>query len=352
MFGHSRDSRTSDDRAVPSTQQRILGLAMGYQISQALYVAVRLAIPDHLSDGPRSAKQLATATHTDEGALYRVLRALASVGVFREHDRKKFSLAPDGETLCSQGSSIRDLVLWTLDPFHYKMYSELLTAARTGTSVCAKVCGMSVFEYFAKAPQIASIFDAAMTNVCRITAPAILEAYDFGPVRILVDVGGGEGALLLEILKKYPRIRGILAESPRCLAAARKSVRAAKLEGRCVADTMDLFQRIPQGGDTYLLKNVLHDWADVECIKILQNCRAALSATPAETKRILVIEALLSSGEYDSIAKRLDLDMLVLATGRERTIDEFQFLFAKSGFQLARVIPTKSLFSLIEAVPL
>jgi hypothetical protein len=348
----SRDSdvlRTSESGMSLGPQQHILQLAMGYQISQALYVAVRLAIPDRLFNGPRSTEDLANATQTHEMALYRILRALASVGVFRECEPRRFALTSAGKTLCSDGQSVRDLVLWTLDPFHYRIYSELLTSAKTGSSACESIFGTSVFEYFDEHRETAATFDAAMANLCEITAPALLEAYDFSTINTLVDVAGGQGTLLMEILRQYPALQGILCDSSRCLQTAVVGIGRLGLEGRCVAEAVDLFERVPNGGDAYLLKNVLHDWPDDRCVRILQNCHRAMTTMTTKQKRVLIVEAILMHGNQTSMAKWLDVDMLVLAEGRERSVPEFSGLLESSGFQLARVIPTRSAFSIIEA---
>jgi hypothetical protein len=340
--------RTADVRPLVS-QYNVVELAMAYKMSQALYTAVRLEIPDKLSESPQSSEELAAATHTDEMALYRILRALASVGVFSECEPRRFALTDAGRTLCKGPKSVRDLVLWTVDPFQCRMYSELLTSARAGTSACKDVFGKSVFEYLNEHPGVAATFDAAMTNLCELTAPLFLEAYDFSPIRILVDIGGGEGTLLIEILKRYPALRGVLCDSPRCLEVARSRLDQFGLQSRCSVEQINFFERVPDGGDAYLLKNVLHDWQDEGCIRILRNCRRAMTGAGGEKAKLLVVEAVLVPGQQKSIVTWLDLDMLALAGGKERTIVEFRELLEVTGFELARVIPTRSGLFVFEA---
>ena len=353
MMEHRKNHTTMYDLTAseisPGIQQHVLQLAMGYQISQALYVVVRLGIPDHLSDGPHPVEHLARVTESNETALYRIMRALSGVGIFREHESKSFALTPSGRALCSGGRSLRNIVLWTVDPFHYGVYSELLETAKTGIPACTGICGESVFEHFTHNPELGGTFDAAMTNVCEITVPALVDAYDFSCVGTLVDVAGGHGTLLFEALKRHPSLRGILCDSARCLPPAEQRIRDLGLEGRCSFEAMDLLEQVPEGGDAYILKNVLHDWADDQCIRILRNCRKAMDDVKAKGKRVLIAEAILTGGQ-SSMAKWLDLDMLVLAGGRERTEEEFRGLIEGAGLEFSRIVPTRSLFSIIEAV--
>lgn len=271
-------------------------LAMAYKMSQALRVVLELGIPDFLSLGPKSIDELAVLADADARALYRILRALASVGLFSECEPEVFALTQNGTTLCQGPHSMRDLILWTVDPSQYHMYADLLGSARTGRPACENVFGKRIFEYMAENPNVAARFDAAMTNICETTSPMLLEAYDFSVGRTLVDVGGGQGAFLFAVLHKCPEVRGILCDSEECLRTASHRIVQLGLEDRCSLEAVNFFERVPFGGDIYVLKNVLHDWEDERCVKILENCHVAMSGTGAAPAKLLIIETILDLG--------------------------------------------------------
>lgn len=326
-------------------------LAMAYKMSQALRVAVELGIPDFLSLGPKPIDQLAILADADTSALYRILRALAGVGLFSECEPKVFALTQSGRILCQGPDSMRDLILWTVDPCQYHMYADLLGSTKTGRPACENLFGKPVFEYMAENPHVAARFNAAMTNICEVTCPALLEAYDFSVGRTLVDVGGGQGGFLFAVLRKCPEVRGIICDSEECFGTARGRIDQLGLQDRCALEAVNFFERVPLGGDIYVLKNILHDWEDDRCVKILENCHIAMSETGANATRLLIIETVLDLGVRRSITPWLDLDMLVLAGGKERRLSEFRELLEKAGFHLRHVLSTKSPFHIMEAIP-
>lgn len=327
----------------------LLHMATGCWVSQALYVAAKLGIADLLHERPQSCASLAEATQMHAGALYRVLRALASVGVFAEHEEGRFSLTPLADLLRTDApGSLRAFAIMLGAPEHWRAWEGVLHSVRTGQPAFDHVFGSPLFQYFSTHPEAARIFDDAMTSRSGQENTAIVAAYDFAATQTVVDVGGGQGTLLASILDAHPNTRGVLFDLAHVIAPTRARIertgQAARWE--CVAG--DFFAAVPAGGDCYLLKKVIHDWDDERAQCILTNCRTVIP----DTGRLLLIEPLIPPGNETSFNKLLDLLMLVWnAGGRERTEREHQSLLASSGFHLSRVIPTRSGVSLIEAVP-
>ena len=334
----------SGPSAPPAAQ--ILQLATGYWLSRALYIAAHLGIADLLKDGPKSASELAAATATNADALYRILRALASVGVFAEAGERQFALTPLSETLRRDApDSIRAMVLFTGDRLHWSIYGEMLYSVQTGKPAFDHVYGKRPFEYLSEHPEDARVFDEAMTSLSVAANAAIAEAYDFSAFGTILDAGGGNGALLAAILKKYPQPRGILYDLPHVIEHARKKALLPAERSETIAGSF--FEHVPSGAGAYLLKHIIHDWDDASAVQIFRICRRAMS----DSSKLLVLEMIVPSGSEPAFVKFLDLEMLVLPGGRERTEDEYRQLLASSGFRLTRVIPTHSPVSVIEAEP-
>jgi hypothetical protein len=326
--------------------QHVFQLGTGFIVSAALGAAVRLDIPDHLAAGPRTAADLARTTGSNEDALYRLLRALSMVGVFAETAPRTFALTPPGELL-RRGApgGAREMMLWMCDDFHYHIYAELSEAVRTGGTVAEKVVGKPAFEYLAGQPALSQRFNDAMTAFSSVVAPAVLQAYDFAGIGTLVDIAGGHGMVLASILRDYPSMRGILFDVEHVLAGNR-------LAELGVADRVqlvpgDFFKAVPAGGDAYLMKHIIHDWTDDQCVVILKNIRTALAGKPQG--RVILLETVIAPGNAPDFGKLIDLEMLLIPGGRERTADEFAALFARAGFELARIVPTQSPLSVVEA---
>jgi hypothetical protein len=329
--------------------QVLFQLATGYILSAALQTAVKLGVADQLANGPRSIGELATTTATNEDALYRVLRALAMVGVFEEKDSRRFSLTPLSELLRKDRPGLHDMALWISSPFHFRVYSNALDAVRTGSPAADKTVGMPAFEYLARDRELSEIFNNAMTSFSAMIVPAVLDAYDFSGIDTLVDVAGGHGAVLTSILQKYPKMRGILMDVDHVIAGAHPKIAALNLQDRCVAVAGDFFKAVPPGGDAYIMKHIIHDWDDERASLILRNIRTALAAKPHG--KVILLEAVIQPGSAPDLTKLMDLEMLMMPGGRERNADEFRSLFAKSGFEMTRILPTKSPVNVIEAVP-
>jgi hypothetical protein len=314
--------------------------------SAALGAVAQLRIADHLADGPRSAAYLAERTGANEDAIYRVLRALSTVNVFTENAPRTFALTPAGNLLrANVPGSVLDLVLWTCDAFHFRVYAELPESVRTGEPIGDKVVGMPVFEYLERNPELGSRFNNAMTNFSAGVAPAVLQAYDFSGIGVLVDVAGGHGMLLASILKQYPAMRGILFDAPHVIAGA-TAPESLGVADRCDKVAGDFFKAVPPGGDAYIMKHIIHDWNDERSGVILRNIRAGLAGKPRG--RVILVEAVIKPGNEPDLAKLIDLEMMLLPGGRERTEAEFRALFERNGFNLTRVVPTEAPLWVVE----
>jgi hypothetical protein len=339
-------SNVAEPQAPPdaAAMQQLFQLGMGFIISAALGAATRLDIPDHLADRPRTAADLAAASGANEDALYRLLRALATAGVFTETAPRTFALTPISNLLRT-GGPVRDMVLWMCDEFHFRVYAEMLEAVKTGATVGEKVVGMPVFEYFTTDPALSERFNNAMTAFSANVAPAVLQAYDFGGIGTLVDIAGGHGMILGSILRQHPQMRGILFDLEHVLAGNRLA--ELGVADRVQLASGDFFKAVPAGGDAYIMKHIIHDWDDDKSVVILKNIRRALDPKP--NGRVVLLEAVLPPGDAPDMGKLIDLEMLLLPGGKERTADEFAALFDRAGFSLTRIVPTQSALSIIEA---
>jgi hypothetical protein len=325
----------------------MLDLLTGYWRGQAVSVAAELGLADLLRDGPRTPAQLAEATGTHAQSLYRLLRALASVGVFAEDEQGRFALTPLAETLRGDvPGSLRAVAVMTGGE-HFRAWGDLLYSVQTGRTAFEKLYGEPVFAWLAAHPQAAHTFDAAMVGIHGRETGAMLDAYDFAGVGTLVDVGGGNGSLLTATLHRHAQLRGVLYDRPDVVERARPALKAAGLEERCRAVGGNFFESVPAGGDAYLLRHIIHDWYDEQCLTILRNCRKVM---PPHGK-LLLVEAVIPPGNGPFASKFLDLNMLVIPGGMERGEREYRELLAAAGFRLARVVPTATEVSVIEGVP-
>jgi O-methyltransferase domain/Dimerisation domain len=327
--------------------QLVMQLATGYIASAALQTVVKLKIADHIAAGKTSVAELARVSGVQEDALYRVLRTLASVGVFQESAPRTFALTPAGDTLRQASGSLYEMALWISDAFHFRVYADMMHSVRTGVPAIEKTFGTPVFDYFSRDPQLSATFNNAMVAFSEMVLPAVLEAYDFSDIKVLVDVAGGHGGVLTGVLQRYPALRGVLADLDHVIEGAKARLDSLGLAGRCDTAVIDMFKAVPAGGDAYIMKHIIHEWDDERSGLILRNIRRVLP----ETGRLILIEAVIAPGNEPDLAKFIDLEMLVLPGGRERSEEEFRALFAANGFELARVIPTKSPLSVIEARP-
>jgi SAM-dependent methyltransferase len=337
--------------AAPQTlppDAQLLQLVSGAFLSQAVYVAAKLGLADLLADGPRTAKDLAEKTETDERSLYRVLRALASVGAFTEETDKTFSNTPMTETLKSDHPrSARDLTIWMSEPEHWKVYGALMHSVKTGKPAWDHVHSEPVFPYLFKTnTELGDIFNRAMTSYSHQSIGPVIEAYDFSGAETIADIAGGFGHLLAAVLAANPKAKGVLFDMKEVLAGAPKMLDSYGVSDRVELVEGDFFSAIPVKADIYLLKHIIHDWYDDNNEKILRNIRESMP----DDGKVLIIDAVVPEGNDPHFSKIIDLEMLMSPGGVERTEAEFDELLNKSGFKLNRIIPTKGLMSIVEAV--
>jgi hypothetical protein len=319
-------------------------LLTGYWISQALYVAAKLGIADLLTPGARAVEDLATATQSHPPSLYRLLRALASVGVFSQDGQGRFMLTPLAQCLRSDLPGSQHALAIMCGEEHYRAWGELLYSVQTGQTAFDKLYGMPVFDFLSRHPEQAKIFDAAMVGVHGRETAALIEAYDLSGITVLADIGGGNGSLLTGVLQKYPALRGILYDLPAVAQRAKANLQSAGLAERCQVIGGSFFESVPSGADAYLMRHIIHDWDDAKATTILRNVHRAIG----KEGRLLVVEDVIPPGNEPSFGKLLDLTMLVVPGGKERTEDEYRALYKAGGFDLTRIVPTKAGVSVIE----
>jgi hypothetical protein len=323
-------------------------MGTGYWVSRIVYAAAKLDLADHLAGGPKSAAELAGPTRTHAPSLHRLMRTLASLGVLSEDVNHRFALTPLGEALkAGAPGSARATILALAGDWWWRGWEQVVYGVETGNTGMQKAFDMSVFDYLAKHPQEASDFNEAMIGFHGGEPPAVAAAYDFSSFETVVDVGGGTGNLLTAILGRHPAARGILADRPHVVREAPALIEARGLEDRVTIESIDFFKGVPAGGDAYLLSHVIHDWNEDQCLTILGNCRKAMKSSG----RLLIIEMVLPAGDTPHPGKVLDIAMLVMPGGQERTEEEYGTLLSKAGFRLTRVVPTKSAVSVVEATP-
>jgi hypothetical protein len=321
--------------ARPEARDALFRMISGYQLAQLVHVVAVLRIADLLVLGPRSVDDLAAQTGANADRLYRVLRALAAVGVLEELDGHRFALTPLSDLLRSDHpESLRPMSIF-LGGVSYRTWGELLYGVMSGETPAEKVLGMPGFAYLRKDSEAGEAFDATMTVISRRHVQSIVEGYDFSDALTVVDVGGGQGMLLAGILKANPHVHGILFDQPNVVAGAERTLKEAGVSERCELMSGDFFRAVPPGGDLYLLRSIIHDWDDMPATTILANCERAM----AEDGKVLVMESVIDAGEKSMAAKFLDVQMLVMTGGRERTVEEFEQIFAAAGLEVGRVIP-------------
>jgi SAM-dependent methyltransferase len=319
-------------------------LIMGFRASQMIYVAAKLGLADHLESGPQTADALAQAVGAAPRPLYRLLRALASIGIFVESDGA-FALTPMARLLQSKPGSLRSSAVLYGDPVFWSAYGQMLHSVQTGEPAFEHVHDAPLFSYLAGNERAASLFHGTMREFSSREIAAILAAYDFSPFRNAVDIGGGQGALLAALLQAHPHLRGTVLDLEQTADGARRLFVEAGVTDRARFVAGSFFDQAP-AGDIYLLKSVLHNWNDEDAVRILRYCRRAM----APDGRLLVIERLIPPGNGPSEAKLFDINMLVVLGSQERTEPEYAALLRAGGFELARLIPTESDMTLIEGV--
>lgn len=321
-------------------------MAFGALLTQALYVAARLGVADMLATGPRPVAELAAETGTHERSLYRVLRSLAGAGVFAEVEPKTFGLTPLAELLRADAhGSMRNGLIFMGEQWHFNVWSNMMHSVRTGRPAWGHTHGAEVFEYFTANPEHAEIFNGAMTDMSVGTAPAVVEAYDFSAFGTLADIAGGHGYLLSQILKANPNLSGVLFDMAPVVEGATALLEREGVAARVERVAGDFFANVPRA-DAYIMKHIIHDWDDERAGLILKNINEAMG----EEGRVLIVETIVPEGNEPHYSKVLDLEMLTSPGGIERTAEEYAALLASAGLKLSRIIPTRSPFSIVEAV--
>lgn len=346
-----------DNLSAPANQQtnqqnqdaqiQMLQIISGFWISRAVYVIAKLGIPDLLKPGPKTADELAATTNMHAPSLFRILRALASVGVLNSADGR-FALTPLSETLVTDApGSLRWFAVSELGQEHYPAWGNLMHSVKTGEIAFDHFFGMDAWKYFQQNPEDAEVFNNSMSAMTAAANEAILSLYDFSGFTKIVDLGGGHGGLITSILKANPELKGVLFDAPTVIEGARSKIEAAGLADRCETIAGDFFKSVPAGGDAYIMKWIIHDWNDELATTILKNCRNQI---PANGKLILV-DCVVPETDEPHFSKFIDLNMLVMTGGKERTAREFEKLLEGAGFRLSRLIPTDLPTSIVEAEP-
>jgi hypothetical protein len=328
----------------PHPWQQLLQMIVGTWVSRAIYVAAKLRIADRLADGPRVAEDLAAEAGVAPRPLYRVLRALAGVGVFAQEADGRFRLNPLAGPLRAGGPESLQALAVMIGEEQDRCWDDLLETVRTGETAFDRLYGRPVFAFLGEHPEKAKIFDAAMTGFSCRAMRAVLDAYDLSGVATLADIGGGLGTNLVAALGRYPAMQGLLFDQPHVVERARPLLEAAGVADRCTVEGGDFFEAAPGGADAYLLGHILHDWDDGKAGRILDTLRRAMPTGA----RLLLVEYVLPEGDGASFGKLLDLHMMAAIRGLERTEAEYRRLFAAHGFRLTRVVPTASDVSVVE----
>jgi hypothetical protein len=340
------DTITSAEASV----QALVQLLTGAWATQLVAAAARLKIPDQLSiHQPQSSEQLARSVGANPSALHRVMRALSSLGVFADAGGGRFTLTAISDRLRSDHpESMREFFLAETDEIHRRSWSALVDAVRTGLPQPAAVFGMSVFDYYDKHADEGEQFGRAMASVSAMSAHGVLTNYDFTGARMIVDVGGGNGSFVRAVLRQHRQASGVIVDLDYMESQAKASIQDDGLGDRCRFETHDIFKAVPAGADVYLLRFILHDWNDDESRQILKTVRSAMSPS----SRILIVEMLMPDTNEPGMVQFMDINMLVMTGGRERTAAEYGDLCAAAGLRLTRTIGTGTPFSIVEAEPI
>ncbi len=314
-------------------------------ISRPIQVAAELGIADLLIHGPLQVEELARQTKTHAPTLYRLLRALSAVGIFAETENEKFQLTPLARCLCAD--AMLPLALMFLSDWHDKVWRNLEYSVKTGNSAFQSVFGEEAFDWLGKNTAARDLLDAGQALKANGFAKQVLEVFDFSDVATIGDIGGGRGAFLIQLMEAYPHIEGVVTDLPEAMNAAENAIAVAGLQDRCKAVACDFINAVPPVCDAYFLVNILHDWEDEICLKILSNVSRVMTAA----SKLWLVEYLIEPGPEFSVAKLLDIEVLVMGGGRERTADEYRKLAGSAGLSISKVIPTKGGPAILECIP-
>jgi hypothetical protein len=330
-------------QANPAAQ--IGDIITGYWRAQAVYAAAKLGLADLLESGPQTVEALAAHTGTYPESLYRMLRALASIGVFVQRTDGRFETTPLARPLRSDAPDSQRAMAIMMGEEHFQAWGDLLFSIRTGQKAFDRKFGEPIFSYLSSRPEQAAIFDAAMTSIHGRESAAMLDVYDFSHFGIVADIGGGNGSTMQAMLNRYPQLQGIVFDLPGVIERTTQNLNNWGLASRCRAVAGSFFESVPSGADAYILRHIIHDWTDEQCRQILRNCHRAM----ANDARLLIIECVIPPGNEPFFGKWLDLTMLVIPGGKERTRQEFSDLLQSAGFELTSINTTSSDVSVLES---
>lgn len=335
-----------DDQPLPPSA-RLMQMIFGFTLSRAISVAAELRVADHLRGGPKNVEELANLIGVHPRSLYRLLRALAGAGIFSEDVTRSFSQTELSELLVSDHpQSLRGFAEMMADAVNFETWAELPYSIQTGNPAFPHKHNTQWFTWLEQNPREGKLFHDAMTSLSAGAVSAVLDAYDFSGISRLVDVGGGHGLFLSSALAKYAQMKGIIFDDPKVVQGAQEVLAARGLTERCELSGGNFFESVPAGGDAYILKHIIHDWSDDECVTILSHCHKAMISNGM----LLIVEMVIPAANAPGISKLLDLEMLLFLTGRERTEEEYRALMDRAGFELTRVVPTNSPYSVVEGV--
>jgi len=327
--------------------EKLTQIIIGAALSRAVCTAAELGIADLIQPGsPQSVESMAKSTGAHERSLYRLLRFMANHGIFSETAKGKFghtnlskALRGDAEGSFKAGAQMWHQVFGTFDGLHHSVM--------TGEAGFVDAYGKPIFDYIMEHPELAPVFDAAMTSIHGYETPAMLESYDFSDIDVLADIGGGNGTLIGSILKQYPNLEGILFDLGHVVERAEENLKTLDVADRVKVIEGNFFENIPKGADAYLFRHIIHDWTDEQCVQILKNCRDVIP----DSGKLLIVECVVPEGNEQSISKDFDIAMMIAPGGIERTEAEYKALFKDAGFELSSITPTKSMVSVVEGRP-
>jgi ubiquinone/menaquinone biosynthesis C-methylase UbiE len=339
--------KMTESSVAESTQQmmKILG---GMWVAKCVSAAAELGVADVIGDGRKTTEEIAAATKTHAASLYRLLRALAGANVFREESKGVWTNTALSKVLrTGVPGSLRYCAIAALGQEHYGAWGALTDCVRTGEAGVKHVYGMEIWDYYRANERHAKNFDQFMIDFSEGINDAFLKAYDFGGIKHLVDVGGGHGGVIAAILQKYPKLHGTLFDQPQVVAGAKRNLDLHGVASRCERVAGNFFESVPAGADAYFMKFILHDWDDAKSLTILNCIRRAIDAKG----KLIVADTVIPEGNSEDFSKLMDVNMLVMTGGIERTQKQFTELFAQAGFKLTRIVPTEAPLSLIEGIP-
>lgn len=342
------ESAAPREATTPPPAATMIGIIQSFWLGRSVCVAAELGLADLIGAEAKPAEALAEATGAHAPSLYRLLRALASAGIFSEDDQQRFSMTPLAATLRSDTpGSLRSFAISELGGDHYPAWGGLLHSVKTGEVAFHKVYGTDPWTHRANHPEDAKIFDKAMSDFGGMVIETVVASYDFSRFGRVVDVGGGDGSLLAHILGTHPKAQGTVQDLPHVVVKAKERFDRQGLDDRADVVPMSFLEGVVEGGDAYVMKWIIHDWNDADSMTILRNCHAAMR----NDARLLLIEAIVPPPNQPALSKFMDLNMMVMLGGRERTEPEYRQLLEGAGFRLKGITPTHTEMRVIEAVP-